>query len=68
MLRENISRNIIYPDKVPDYFEISIVPPEAVDSCWEDCSRHLKRATIRSHGRWTLENLRQKIYNNQQHL
>ena len=68
MLRENISRNIIYPDKVPDYFEISIVPPDAVDSCWEDCSRHLKRATIRSHGRWTLENLRQKIYNNQQHL
>ena len=40
LANENISRNNIYPINTPEYFEISIVPSEAVDSCWEDCSRY----------------------------
>ena len=39
-----------------------------LSSCWEQCTKYLQKATVRSHGRWTLENLRQKITNNQQHL
>tara|TARA_R110000824_G_scaffold208739_1_gene394561 strand:- start:1246 stop:1734 length:489 start_codon:yes stop_codon:yes gene_type:complete len=65
---KNISENNVYSINTPEYFEISIVPPEMLSSCWEQCTKYLQKATVRSHGRWTLENLRQKITNNQQHL
>lgn len=47
---------------------ITLVPPNYVDTLWGDVKKHIAKAVIRSHGRWTMETIKKALILNHQSL
>ena len=47
---------------------ITLVPPNYVETLWEDVKHHLAKAVIRSRGRWSLESLKEALIYDYQSL
>jgi hypothetical protein len=47
---------------------ITLVPPNYIETLWEDVKHHLAKAVIRSRGRWSLESLKEALIHDYQSL
>ena len=48
--------------------EVSLVPVQHVDFCWDEASSHLGKSIGTAHGRYTLDDLFEEIKRFEQHL
>lgn len=48
--------------------QVSLVPPDHVDLCWDVVSSHLGKSIGTAHGRYTMDDLFAEIKNFEQHL
>ena len=60
VLFEEDTNYVEFKEEDPNYI-ITLVPANYIHTVWEDASPHVKRAVIKSGGRWTLESVHEAL-------